>query len=108
MRSSIASSARRLSGWCCSSLPPMGRAPVARSIVGGNAQLLRSLPHFVAVHAARERLVLELLLYRRDLEIAEAPGRPHQRARDQEAAQLVHREQRPRERRVARDARIAR
>src|SRR5207244_4866570 len=64
--------------------------------------------YLVAVHAARERLVLELLLHRGDLQVAEAPGRAHQRARDEETTQLVDREQRLREPRVAGHARVRR
>jgi len=51
-------------------------------------------------------LVLELFLDRRDLEIREALRRPHQRARDEEAAQLVDREERLRHGCVARHAGI--
>ena len=43
-----------------------------------------------------------------DLEVGEAPGRPHQRAGHEEAAQLVHREERLRHRRVAGDAGVGR
>src|SRR2546430_10256067 len=43
---------------------------------------------FRSIHAARERLVLELLLHRRHLQVGEAARGPHQRARHQKAAQI--------------------
>src|SRR5439155_18097815 len=63
-------------------------------LVQRHAELLGALAHLVAVHAAGECLILELLLDRRHLEIREALGRAHQRACDEEAAQLVDRKER--------------
>ena len=74
----------------------------------GTPELGGALQHVLAAHAPRERLVLELLLDAGDLEILEAPRRPHQRAGHQEPAQLVHREERPGHRRVARHAGVVR
>src|SRR5215213_8236782 len=71
-----------------------------------DAEFGDALPDVFAVDGARERLILQLLPDRRDFEVVEALRRAHQRAGDEEAAQLVGREERARHRRVARDARV--
>src|SRR6185437_16262380 len=77
-------------------------------LVEWDAELLGTLADLVAVHAARKRLVLELLLDRRDLEVRKTLGWAHQRARDQKSAQLVYRKERLRHGRIARHARVGR
>jgi hypothetical protein len=66
-----------------------------------DADQLGARVDLVAVHAGRERRLLQLLLDRLGLEAVE-PGRPHEAARVHEAGELVAREERPLERRVAR------
>src|SRR5258706_297090 len=75
-------------------------------IVERDAELLGPLAYLIAVHTARERFVLEFLLDRRDLEVRKTLGGAHQRARDQESAQLVYRKERLRHGRIARYARV--
>src|SRR3970282_1560021 len=58
--------------------------------------------------APRERLVLELFLDARDLQVLQAARRSDQGAGHQEAAQLVHREERPGHRGVTRHASVVR
>lgn len=122
---------------CLTTLPGIGRAPVARSsarengftlpppreaqrglhgaerldtkrdvLVERDAELFSALTDLVAVDAACERPVLELLLDGRDLEVRKALRGTHQRARDQKAAQLVDGEERFGQLRVPRHARI--
>src|SRR2546428_14085976 len=74
--------------------------------VEGRTQLLGPLANLVAVHAAREGFVLELLLDGRNLQIGKTLRGAHEGAGNQESTQLVDREERLRQRRVARYAGI--
>src|SRR5690348_13341862 len=56
-------------------------------------ELLGPPADVVTVHAAGERLVLQLLLDGRDLEVGEALRGTDQRTRDQEPAELVDRKE---------------
>src|SRR3989442_5996264 len=75
-------------------------------LVEGHTQLLGPLANLVAVHAAREGFVLELLLDGRNLQIGKTLRGAHEGAGNQESTQLVDREERLRQRRVARYAGI--
>src|SRR2546421_12581237 len=77
-------------------------------LVEFDAEFGDALSYVFAVDGAREGLVLELLLDRRDFEVVEALRRSDERAGDEEAAQLVGREQRARQLSVARDAGVGR
>src|SRR5438270_303976 len=77
-------------------------------LVEFDAEFGDALAYVFAVDRARERLVTELLLDRRDLQVVEALRGPDERAGDEEAAQLVRGEESARELRVARDARVGR
>src|SRR5262249_42025088 len=69
-----------------------------------NAEQRRALDEVLALHAARERLVLHPLLHGARLEIEHAPARPDQRGRGDEPGELVAREQRLLEQAVPADA----
>src|ERR687886_2745772 len=71
-------------------------------LVEFDAEFGDDLAYVFAVDGARERLVLELLLDRGDFEVVQALRRAHERAGDEEAAQLVRGEERARQRRVTR------
>ena len=74
-------------------------------VVEVDAELLRALVDLVPVDTGREGGLLELLLDRLRLEPLEA-GRAHERARVDEAAQLVTGEERLLQRRVARQPEV--
>ena len=71
------------------------------------AEQLRAGVDLVTVDAGRERRLLQLLAHRLRLEALE-PGRPHEPARVDEARELVAREERLLQRRLARDREVLR
>src|SRR5215470_4386097 len=54
-----------------------------------NAEQRRAVDEILALHPARERLVLHPLLHRAGLEVEDALARTHQRCRGDEAGELV-------------------
>ena len=86
--------------------PELGRDRLQRLddradvVVELDAELLGALVDLVAVHAGGERRLLQLLPHRLRLEALE-PGRADERARVHEAGELVAREERLLQRRVA-------
>src|SRR5438270_9280355 len=77
-------------------------------LVEFDAEFGDALPDVFAVDRAGERLVAELLLDRRDFEVVQTLRGPHERAGDEEAAQLVRAEEGAGELRVARHSRVGR
>src|SRR5438270_11473025 len=73
-----------------------------------DAEFGDALAYVLAVDRAREVFILQLLLDGRDLHVVKALRRAHERAGDEEAAQLVRGEEGAGHRRVARHARVGR